>query len=526
MFARNQQRDQASDGRESEIQQHQEAPLEGAEHGVQHQHDYQDGERDHDRQATIGALLALVLAGPLQRVALRQLHFAIHLHHGLLDGAAQIAAADAVLNGDVTLVAFAVDHRRAVFNPHVSDLGERNAFSAGGGDPDVANVVHGLPELLLVPRHEVEALLTDQNLADRIATDRGLNCVLNVGSIDTETVRLFAIDHDVNVGLTEHPEQPEIGNPGDRPHYGHDLFAFLLQIFQVGAEDLHGKFTFNAADGFFHVVGDGLGESPGHAGNLLDFVVHGLDQQFLAATELRTPFTARLEIDEVLGVEEAGGVGAVIGAADLRYHFRHFRKAGENNARLVHHFAAGSGTCTGGQGAASPDRTLIEMGKELRANHSRESKVAHQGKTHDRRGQNDGPPNHDPTQRPLITGRNPLDDRVVPGMRAFTENIACEHRRKDDGKQQRAQQCERHGPRHGLEEAALHPLQGEDRQVGDDDNGDGVKHRALHFMCRGTNSFVHRSVSSLPAFEAALDVLDHHGRAFHAHAEVGWTERQ
>ena len=96
-----------------------------------------------------------------------------------------------------------------------------------------------------------------------------------------------AIHHDVDIGLTEHAEQAEIGDAGNRPHDRHDFLAFLLEVLQVGAENLDRQFALHATDGLFHVVGDGLREAPGHAGDLLHFVVHGLDQQFLAPAELR-----------------------------------------------------------------------------------------------------------------------------------------------------------------------------------------------------------------------------------------------
>ena len=199
-------------GRKPEIEQHQESPLERAEHGIQHQHDDENGQRNHDRQAVISALLALVFAGPFQRVALRQFHFAIDLHHGLLDGAAKVAASHAVLDGDVALVPFPVDHRCAVFDLDVSDFGQRDALAAGRYDANVANVVHRPAELFLVARDQIEALLTNKDLANRIAADCRLDGVLNVGGIDAKAVSLLSIDRDIDIGLTEHAKKTEISD--------------------------------------------------------------------------------------------------------------------------------------------------------------------------------------------------------------------------------------------------------------------------------------------------------------------------
>ena len=49
-----------------------------------------------------------------------------------------------------------------------------------------------LAELLLVTRHQIEALFADQNLADRISADRGLDCILHIGYVDAVAIGLGA----------------------------------------------------------------------------------------------------------------------------------------------------------------------------------------------------------------------------------------------------------------------------------------------------------------------------------------------
>ena len=53
--------------------------------------------------------------------------------------------------------------------------------------------------------------------------------------------------------------------------------------------------------------------------------------------------------------------------------------------------------------------------------------------------------------------------------------------------------CKCHGPRHGPEQAPLDCLQGENRQVGGNDDGDGVKNRALHFMSGFGDPYLNRA---------------------------------
>ena len=106
------------------------------------------------------------------------------------------------------------------------------------------------------------------------------------------------------------------------------------------------------------------------AGNLFHLLVQGGDQQFLVLVELLPPLVVRLQIDEVLGIEEARGIGAVIRPAHLRDDFRDLGKPGEGEACLIHDADALAGSGAGGQRAARPDGAFVEVGKELGADHA------------------------------------------------------------------------------------------------------------------------------------------------------------
>ena len=67
-------------------------------------------------------------------------------------------------------------------------------------------------------------------------------------------------------------------------------------------------------------------------------------------------------------------------------------------------------------------------------------------------------------------------------MRVAPEEVAGEHRRKQHGEENRAQQGKGHGPGHGVKQPSLHVFQGENGKIGGDDDGDGVEDGALHFM--------------------------------------------
>ena len=110
-------------------------------------------------------------------------------------------------------------------------------------------------------------------------------------------------------------------------------------------------------------------------GKLLEFLVHRGDQCFLVLMEDGTPLLLRLQIDEVLGVEEAGSVGAVVGPAGLADHLRHFRKRRHDDARLVGEVDAGGGPFAGRQSSANPDRAFVEVRQKLRPDGPAKSKI-------------------------------------------------------------------------------------------------------------------------------------------------------
>ena len=90
------------------------AHLSGAKHRVENYENYQQGDGDHDHQAFLGALLAFVFAGPVYVVADWEFYAGFYLLHGFFYSAAQVAATDAVFNGDVSGIFFAVDFGGAV----------------------------------------------------------------------------------------------------------------------------------------------------------------------------------------------------------------------------------------------------------------------------------------------------------------------------------------------------------------------------------------------------------------------------
>ena len=72
-------------------------------------------------------------------------------------------------------------------------------------------------------------------------------------------------------------------------HDGDDLVALLFEGLEVVAIDLDGEFALDAADSLFDVVGDGLGEVPDDAGDLIQLALHGGNQLVLILLEDGAP---------------------------------------------------------------------------------------------------------------------------------------------------------------------------------------------------------------------------------------------
>ena len=148
----------------------------------------------------------------------------VHLLDCLFDRAAEVAAADTIFDGNIALVAFAIDFGTSVAFVDLAELGERNSFSGGRKQ---TNVLRSLPErvaiLWQVAQHQVVACLALENLGQRVAADRGLNRILHVGNVDLVTSGGIAIHGDVQVGLAEYAKDSQVLDSLNAAHDTDDL---------------------------------------------------------------------------------------------------------------------------------------------------------------------------------------------------------------------------------------------------------------------------------------------------------------
>src|SRR6516164_10729345 len=107
-----------------------------------------------------------------------------HFPDRFFDGPAEIAAAHAVLDGDVALIRLAIDFGGAIALFDFAELRERDALAGGRQQ---ANFLNGFPGAAVrgeVTKNEVVALLALEDLGEGRTADGGLNGVLNVSDID------------------------------------------------------------------------------------------------------------------------------------------------------------------------------------------------------------------------------------------------------------------------------------------------------------------------------------------------------
>ena len=268
-----------------------------------------------------------------------------------------------------------------------------------------------------------------------------------------------------------------------------------------------------------------LGVVPDDAGKLLQLFIHGGDQRFLVLVEERTPLALGLQIDKVFGVEKTGGVGAVVGPSGLADDLRDLGKGGHHQARLVGEVDARGGAFAGGQCSTHPDGTLVEMGQKLRSDGAAEGQENGNSEQNAAGSQRDVAVQDGRADRGAIVSGEPFHEWILPLFCAFLKGHSAHDRRHQHGKKQRADQREGDGPGHGLEEAALDGLQGEDGQIRGDDDAAGIEDRPLHLV-RGIADSLCRSADAVFQREMADHVFDHHHGAIDHHAEVQRSQRQ
>ncbi len=108
--------------RHRDVCQDQQRPLGSLKHGVKNNENQEKRDGQDKHQALRRSFLAFILAGPIEVVTGRQFHLLLDLSHRFFHRAAEIAAANAVFDGNVARIFLTIDFRRAVDRLYAAQL--------------------------------------------------------------------------------------------------------------------------------------------------------------------------------------------------------------------------------------------------------------------------------------------------------------------------------------------------------------------------------------------------------------------
>ena len=95
------------------------------------------------------------------------------LRHGFFDGAAEVAAADAVFNGDVAGIFFAINFRGAIADVYRGELRQRDSFAGGREQANIFDGLFGVAIVRLITDSPDRSAARLEDLADGFAADGG-----------------------------------------------------------------------------------------------------------------------------------------------------------------------------------------------------------------------------------------------------------------------------------------------------------------------------------------------------------------
>ncbi len=373
-------------------------------------------------------------------------------------------------------------------------------------------------------------------VAGGVAADRHLDGRVDVARAEAIARGALAIDVDLHGRLAERIENREVGHAAHGGQHRFDLGRGVGDDLEVVAEQLDRILTLHAGDGLGDVVLQILREIELDAWKFgLQRLEHLVGEAVLV--EIGAPLAYRLERHEKLGVEEAGGIGAVIRPAVLRDDRLHLREARDDPAHPVDVAVALLQRDGRRQRGANPEIALFELGQELESQQADSETGDHQ--------QHDGNADH----RRLVTNREAQHRRVDAMQRAHHQRLGLLHvlgqyqraqrRRDGERRDQAAGQRIRIGLRHRAEDVAFDAAQREQRDEARDDDAGGKEYRAVD-VGRGVEDreplavqagrrkrpdrFLGRFVA-VPA-QPAEDALDHDDGGIDDQAEVDRSHRK
>src|SRR5579859_612450 len=117
-------------------------------------------------------------------------------------------------------------------------------------------------------------------------------------------------------------------------------------------------------------------------------------------------------------------------------------------------------------------------------------------------------------------------ERLVDALPYIFEPVGTHHRYERQRENQRAQQCERHRVRHGMEQFSGSAAQRVDRNVAGNDDRDGVKNGPVDIGRCGADYVVELIILPRAQAQLAINVFDHHECAVDDDSKVDRADRK
>src|SRR4029077_7049168 len=144
--------------------------------------------------------------------------------------------------------------------------------------------------------------------------------------------------------------------------------------------------------------------------------------------EFIAPLFARMEVDEEFSVIKAARVTAVVGPSDLTDDLLNFGEVGKNETSFLCHGDAGGRSSAGGESAADPDRTFVEVWKEFGTDDSTHGHEEHYGESQQSHAESEVHVVEAPVEGASVGAVEPLEDGVAPFLDSGAEEDAAKDR--------------------------------------------------------------------------------------------------
>ena len=254
--------------------------AEGAEGGIYHDEDEEEGKGDDEGEALVGFLLEFIGAAPGGEGSGWEFDLLFDGGFGLGDKAADIASGNVGLNGDEALAVFAGDLAGADEGLEGGDFVEWDEGAFGAADDGLADGFWVVAVLWGVADEDVKASDAFKDESGAGAADTGLNDVLDVGDVEVVTCGGGAVDLDEELGGTGDLIDLDIAGAFDFTEDGRDLVGVMEEGVEVFAEDFEGEFCLDAFEEFVDGHFDGLGIIDDDARGMPDGFAEGFDHGF------------------------------------------------------------------------------------------------------------------------------------------------------------------------------------------------------------------------------------------------------